>query len=199
VPIKNKDGTVYRLSGPNPLARTQEWTPADKLIFHNFRWEPVSVSAEEITPVRRRESVPVQEELKVITPEPTPVAEPEVVPAPEPEPTPAPVARNQVVMHCVPAVISLNKDDLYGESYRRTTWGGKVTFEAIVTGEADLTLQFWTTYGVTKGSVVFPARYVATGRGYGEHRWWKITSVERKEKGFLCEAVPSDYTPDFSD
>jgi hypothetical protein len=47
MPIKNKDGTVYKLKEPNPLVKEQEWGLLDsELIFHNFDWTDKTISAD---------------------------------------------------------------------------------------------------------------------------------------------------------
>jgi hypothetical protein len=103
-----------------------------------------------------------------------------------------------VLFHCLPTIVTTHKDELYGETYTRTKWGEKTTFEGVIIDEADLGIQFWTTYGVTKGSIVYPARY-ADGRPLREHRWWKVRGSEPKENGLLVAAVPSEVQPSFAD
>jgi len=44
VAIKNKDGSLYKLTSPNPIRRNQnEWNDDSPIILHNFSWENTKV------------------------------------------------------------------------------------------------------------------------------------------------------------
>lgn len=90
--IKRRDGSDYRLSGPNPLTEEQERWDSNSLIFHNFdQWEEKVVEGgEEVLPRYSRVILPQDESFSTIEeeslPEPGPVRELDPKPEPEPEP-----------------------------------------------------------------------------------------------------------------
>ena len=55
--IRNKDGSIYRLKGPNPLLKDQsQW---DDFTVHNFRFEPETKN--NVTPPVK----PIQTDFKI--------------------------------------------------------------------------------------------------------------------------------------
>jgi hypothetical protein len=74
----------------------------------------------------------------------------------------------------------------------------------------DLSIEFWTSdpkNQITEKSIIYPFSYEVHNQStdnydrvpYDEYRWWKVSSKERKEEGWLFRAVPSDVQPDFSE
>ena len=201
--IKKKDGTVYRLNSPNPLVSDQEfWSEKDKFIIHNFDWEKTLTELGDFMP-----SFPLQKpSTEVIEPE-TEVKpiEPEVEPIePEPE-TDSEVdtkekplyLKNVVVIHCQPVITREHKDDLYDESYTKTQYGEKFTFEGIIIQREDFMILFWTNVELTKNSILYPSKY-RDGVKFGDYRWWKVNDMREKSGGYVVQAVVSDYQPDFT-
>jgi hypothetical protein len=176
--IKNKDGSVFRLSCPNPLTAGQEQWDRD-IVLHNLGWE--------------EEIVDDTTEVNVIQPKPELKLPEKIVEEPEDRTK----LHNILIMHCQPAKITQKKDDLYREVYTRVDYGDKLLFEAVVVNLDDLAIQFWTTYPITSGSIVYPSKY-KDGRAYGDHRWWKITKTIDYQNGFLAEGIMSQDHPDFS-
>ncbi len=187
--IKNKDGSSYSVfSFPNPIVKDQDFWDEKKLIFHNRCGQLIVFAAsEEVTEPECSREPTFLEALKEAD-EPKPK---EIKPRP----------KNIVIIHCLPAVYVTKKDDLYGDAYTRKSWGNKITFEGVITSIEDLTMDFWTTYQVSEGSIVYPARYAQSIDGkesLEERRWWKISQVKEKEGGFIVRCVPSIDQPDFS-
>jgi len=208
MPITNKDGTPYRLKGPNKLTIDQVvWGPEDKLVLHNCRWrvEQSTQPEEAVVPIKtpikiKPMVIKPKEEPVIIQQEPAPVeaelANPVV--AEEPKPKYRVNTQNIVIFHCQPVVLRETKDDLYGDKYKRVERGKKFTFEGIIVDNIDIAMTFWTNLQIPKDSVVYPARY-RTGKKYNEFRWWKVVDSQPKANGVLYKTIPSDYTPDFSD
>lgn len=174
MPIKNPDGSVYKLSGPNPAMKNQElWT---NYIAHNMKFTGRTVFVDIVpeAPIQKLASDFI-EELK----------------------TPAPIAKEEpdikkINVYCLPAIIRERKDALYGENYQTIQYGDPFMFEAIPVKEEDLFMQMWTTVeaATQKGSVLYPKQ--------GNKRWWKITERVEKSGGWLLTGVLSEYTPSFT-
>jgi len=120
-----------------------------------------------------------------------------------------PYIKYKVLCHCIPAKIEQRSDSLYGESWGRVKYGTKFVFPCVVTSSSDLVLEFWTSDPrgqVTERSVVYPFAYEVHNREtdahdivpYDDYRWWRVSSKEEKEGGWLFVANPSDFQPDFS-
>jgi len=214
--IFTKDGKVYLVEGPNPLVEKQvSWDPS-RLVFHNFEWDEIK---DPRSSGRRRQPEPPKtatHELKAEEIEaPAPDA-PQKKPEPEPQKEAderqfdLPYIKYKVLCHCLPARLEQRKDSLYGESWGRVKYGGKFVFPCVVTSSSDLTLEFWTSdprSQITERSIVYPFTYEVHNREtdaydrvpYDDYRWWRVSSKEEKEGGWLFRANPSDFQPDFSD
>ena len=44
--IKNKDGSVYRLTSPNPVRKAQKQWSDTPMVLHNFAWEGLTLPDE---------------------------------------------------------------------------------------------------------------------------------------------------------
>jgi hypothetical protein len=193
--IRNKDGTIFKLQGPNPLLKDQEWTPDENLELENFYWEEevVNDSVGRITIPKVESPISSKPEIASEPPSPTPL------PLPTP-PKPQPQGINQenvVIMHCLPVIVRKNTDELYDDSYSRMTYGQKFMIESIMIERSDLGIIFWTTTKLEPNSIVFPSVY-KTGIKYGEYRWWKVLEMEPKSGGYLVRAIFSEVQPEFS-
>ena len=216
MPLKNKDGTVYQLSSPNPLVKSQKWVE-DDLIFHNLEWKTINIPDKaELLPFVSDFKTPKVEKPSSQTPLvnaklPKPVIEPVTVDEPVPVSVTVSVTEpvikkpeikvqqeNVVVMHCLP-VVSINKeDDLYGERYKKIEYGEKFTFESVMVQREDLYMIFWTNVNLVKNSIVFPSKY-KTGTKFGDYRWWKVGDKKERAGGWMIQAIISEDQPDFSD
>jgi len=194
--LKNKDGSVYKLKSPNPLTRKQDkaWD-AEKIVLHNFKWKETKVddipSLSSKTPIIEDRSEP---EPEAVIP---PVVETIKVETPEPQPESR--FKVKVWMYCLPIKLDTFKDNLYGDTYQKRSYGEKFAFESIMVETSDMAIRFWTSSeaNLTSGSIVYPYQY-NDGQKYGEFRWWAIQAIEEKAGGLLVEATPSVEQPDFS-
>jgi len=225
--ILNKEGKVYKISGPNPLVKHQEvWDPSG-LVFHNFEWDEVKMTGSQR--IRNKKPTPVIVEPppeKIIPPQPKNPPqikdpEPNVDPKPDSKPEPVrpqaddreydmPYIKHKVLSYCLPAHLESKSDKLYGESWKKVKYGKKLIFPSVVIEATDFALSFWTSdpdEKITERSIIYPFAYEIHNQStdhydrvpYDEYRWWKVTGKERKEGGWLFTTIPSEIQPDFSD
>lgn len=211
--ILTKDGSVYTISSPNPLVKEQEKWDSSKLIFHNFTWDEIKANV--VPRIKKKEVERVAE----------PVQAPQTVTKKaDPEPTKEevkeqcadektfdiPLIKYKVMSYCLPAIVHKKKDSLYGESWERLSYGKKMVFPLIVVESNDFSFDFWTSdpnNQIAERSIIYPFAYEVHNEEtdsydrvpYDEYRWWKVSSKERKEGGWLFKSVPSETQPDFSE
>ena len=210
--LRNKDGTPYRTSNPNPL--TQQQVQNGNLIFHNFTWEGLAApDTRRITPVLpKKEILPSPPVVIPVVSAPKP--EPKLEPKPEPKPVIEKIKpANTVVVYCLPLTEWRQKEDaLYGDSYKTPVYGAKFSFEAVITERADLAISLWTpatmksqqgtvntTDFIKTGSIVFPSLYAVDGSKVRDHRWWKVQRIVAYGEGAIITAVATDVQPSFTD
>lgn len=214
--IKNKDGSPYKLRGPNPLMNEQNQD--GDFVLHNMSWKDIEIpdleerrdlnknfkKKNDPKPATKTEfkPEPIPEVSKILEPEPEPEIKPTPEPEPilEPEPEPPPEVKtitNTVDVWCLPAI--------YEGS--RIKYLEKVMFQAVIVSNNGLQLIFWTNIDLAKkGSIIFPFRN-SEGGTYGEYSWWKVSQVIGPDKderlkesgGLLHVCVPSELTPNFAD
>lgn len=200
--LYNKDGSVYKLSGPNPAMKDQKiW---GDFVTHNMEWKPQV--AEDNTVVKPHESdffvkesfldalEAAKQEIKVTETSNTPVQKPEIrtpVVRHDPENDVAdPEQIQKTFIHCLPAQIQERRDALYGEVYKTVKYGSPISFEAVIVAHTDFTFELWTdTDKINRGSILYPKT--------GYKRWWRVQEKTPKESGWLLKAIPSDYQPSF--
>lgn len=171
--IKNKDGNIYILEGPNKLVQKQENWDINDLEFHNFIWDDIyynnvsrstiknslnSTIGQEVrqpidksqSPIKKDQSISDIPVSSVTQKNPDPV-----INVKEEEHSPSensnwsnykfPLLKRKVLMHCLPAKTITGQDSLYGESWTKVKYGNKFIFPSVVTKNSDLVLEFWTT------------------------------------------------------
>lgn len=216
--IFTKDGKMYMVEGPNPLVKKQVSWDRSKLVFHNFRWDEIKngmascASGEPNTPTepevheKSAASEPIRENPE---PDETPEKQDQVELSEGGKEFDLPYIKYKVLCHCMPAKVEERADSFYGESWGRIKYGNKFVFPCVVISSTDLSFEFWTSdprNQVTEKSVIYPFSYeVHNGATnsydkvpYDDYRWWKVTSREPKEGGWLFRSNPSDIQPDFS-
>jgi hypothetical protein len=185
MPIKNKDGTPYRLTSPNPLMEEQIiW--GKNYTLHGRLGQVVTFPDNAQLPARP------QPPRKFSTPDEPKKEEPEIVESLEPDFVGS-ESEGQIQVWCLPATYKEYVDTLYNEKYRKIVYGKKFLFEAILEDQSDLFIMLWTnTKAVTEGSVLFPRTY--------DKRWWRVEGVKKDDEGegYLIYATISDYHPEFS-
>lgn len=198
--IKDKEGNVYTLRGPNVLMRDQSEWDKKKITLINMNWEIEEVEDKK-NPVKEFKSkvIDIKEELNLTKSVPIKQFIEEIN---EPEPEDIVVESNHSThllkergaeFFCAPVVDKRTfVDNLYGSSYQNFVYGDKYLFDAIIIDQSDLELQFWCVREIAEGSIIY--RKLKQG---GE-RWWRVNTVEQKTGGYLAKAVTSDTNPDFS-
>jgi len=202
--IKRKDGSIYKLRGPNKLLIAQEfWNEDDKLLIHNFDLLSTVILG---TPTSQPPHSDGWEAPKAAPVMEAPEPEPELIlePEPEPEPLPEPEAeelpehpstfrnRERYWLYCLPANQSKTKDQLYNQETIRTSFKDPFRFQGALAAYSDLRLSFWTTVEqITVKSVIFDP---------DEHRWWQIHEIQNDPSGdgVIATCVPSKLKPDFT-
>jgi len=176
--IKNKDGTDYKLSGPNPLMKEQNIENVPFLV-HNF-------GQDEITEKDKNIDMPAV--LKPKIPE-KPKIEPKIEQKVENQPVPK-VSINYTQFACSPVITRQRKDDLYGDIYSTIEYLEPIIFNGIVLDQSDFEFKFWSEQELNVGSILYPKTQ--------EKRWWKIKSQQVEQKGwtYLCDV--SSQQPGFS-
>jgi hypothetical protein len=181
--IKKKDGSFYKISGPNPLMNNQYlWKDYKK---YNFDWLPEVVKDEtfinvikdqEVKPEEKQEEK--EQEQKVIKQLAEKIIKSENI-----------KKYNPIPCFCLPAKTTEKKDDLYDESFRRTEYLEKFTIEIIILDKDDLYIKIWCKDQLTEKSILYPRNK--------DKRWWKIIEVSSAPSGYYYLGSTSDYTPSF--
>jgi hypothetical protein len=168
MPIYNKDGSVYRIQGVNPLMKEQDhWSKEEKWEVHYPQTEEIVLTDP------TRESLVVDEVSDV----PTMVG--------------VGVLPQTDILYCLPLVQSVDEDPLYGQQKVVTGWGDKFTFEAVQVGATGLTAVFFAKVPeekVAPGSIIYV---------YKERQWWKVNGIEKLEEGINIHCMPSENKPSF--
>jgi len=204
--VYKKDGSVYKLNGPNTLMISQEkW---GSFIGHNLKNLsnlkiesniPHVVLGEKKEPEQKKEIVELKEETKIeikkseIEIENIKIEEEIII---EQESKDVPQVEiglegfSKTVMYCALAKKEEKRDDLYGEVIVRTKYVETFTFESIILSANDFTLIFWTKLKkLTIGSVLYPQN--------DSKRWWEIKEIEDAPGGYKIICVITKNTPSF--
>lgn len=219
--IKDKDGNVYKLRGPNPLCKDRSDWDKTKIKLINLKDIKTEIIEDENSPLKKAKQniVDISERLglfegsdesKVISPQDFIEEAAVMVEEPPKEESFAQTTSPSVTInvnedvarilqergveyHCVPVIGYKNiVDELYGSSYSTPKYGTQFLFDAIIIDQSDLQLQLWCVKEMSKDSVIHRKHQ------QGGERWWRITDIEAKTGGFLCLASVSDVNPDFS-
>ena len=191
--IKNKDGSEYKLSKPNPYMKNQLlW---DSFELHNMNFENIKelikknkveikeIEVEEVEEIEVEEKVKAEvQEVKV---EEVKVEEIKVEEKEE-------ISVKKTLIYCLPARIKIHEDILYGEIKKIITYDKKFKFEAVILNITDIGMDIWTNAVVIeKESILYPQNF--------DKRWWKVNSISSKFDGKILSCVLSSMTPSFED
>lgn len=200
--LYNKDGTVYKLSGPNPAMKEQKlW---EDFVTHNMEWQQeISKDDTVLKPVDSdffvKESFldaldAAKEDIKVteteVTPQKPEIRTPVIRHDPENDPAPKKDEIEKTFIYCLPASIRERKDSLYGDVYHTIKYGDPTSFEGVVVSQSDFEFEVWTdAASINRGSVLYPKT--------GFKRWWRVQEKVQKGNGWILKSIPSDYQPSF--
>lgn len=193
--IKNKDGSTYRISGPNPLMNKQDFWK--DFITHNFDWVSEIAKDEthkilknyEFDKIKKNENI----EDKTETIEDKTEIESKIE-IKEQEPKIEEIKNNikkynSILSFCLPAKNTEKKDNVYDESYTKTDYMDKFLVDIVILEQEDFFIKIWCDKLLTKKSIIYPKNK--------DKRWWKISEVESAPVGYYYLANISDYTPSF--
>lgn len=201
--LYNKDGTVYKLNGPNPAMKNQEiWS---KYTLHNMTWS--AETAPDHTQNETKNNIVVEtsekefiEELKSTIPNSYQNQESQNLVEKEKEKeltTKQIFASNKkssqeiekTFIYCLPMFQKEKKDSLYGDEIKRSYYGSPTSFEAVILKTTDFTIELWTEINLLEGSILYPKN--------GDKRWWKVQKINEKLGGWIIVGVPSQEQPSF--
>lgn len=187
--IKNKDGSEYKLSKPNPHMKNQLlW---DSFELHNMNFETIKelikknkVEIKEIVVEEAEEEEEVEEvKIKAIEEEVKEVVKEEIKEE---------ISVKKTLIYCLPARIKIHEDILYGEVKKIITYDKKFKFEAVILNITDIGMDIWTNAVVIeKESILYPQNF--------DKRWWKVNNISSKFDGKILSCVLSSITPSFED
>lgn len=184
--IKKKDGSFYKISGPNPLMNNQDlWKDYKK---YNFDWLPEVVKdGTFFNIIKDQEIIKEPEEKKEKEQEQKTIKLEQLTEK---------IIKNEnikkynpILCFCLPAKNTEKKDDLYDESFKRTEYLEKFIIEIIILDKDDLYIKIWCKDKLTEKSILYPRNK--------DKRWWKITEVSSAPSGYYYLGSTSDYTPSF--
>lgn len=216
--IRRKDGSIYKVSGPNKLMITQNhWNEDEEFVLHNFDRSVEST-------FEQPKEIVVPQKIELIVPELKPTASPSTVIHLEPpkpieptntlddfpdqiiltKPTQQPKSESidpsktskyrkgqRSLIYCLPAEKRERIDELYGEKSFYIAYNDPFKFAAVVIESNDISFYIWTTVKhVTKSSILFCSE---------DRRWWKVQNIQDEEThdGFILTCRPSELKPNF--
>ena len=175
--IKNTDGTVFKLRGPNPIVKDQEFW--DGYALHNFKYNEVVTKEGDRMRLENLEDIEPEE---IIVPVPAEMS--------KKKSTEEQILKHidKIMMYCLPAILKEHHDTLYGETRTSLSYGKQFTFEAIIVERSSLSFKIWTNTNIGRGSIIFvPA----------DRDWWKVENSEVQSGGATIKCSPSDTQPSF--
>jgi hypothetical protein len=189
--IKNKDGSEYKLSKPNPHMKNQLlW---DSFELHNMNFEnikelikknKVEIKKTEVL-IEETEEEKEKEEAIVEVVKKEEIVE-EVIKKEEES------SVKKTLIYCLPAKIKFHEDILYGEVKKTVTYDKKFKFEAIIINITDVSMDIWTNaIMIEKESILYPQNF--------DKRWWKVNNISSKFDGNILSCVLSSINPSFED
>lgn len=198
----DKNGKPYKLfSAPNPLVKEQVKLPEHELIFHNFKTKPKIVNLNFKKEEKKvEEEIVKQKEINLIE-KPIEIPKKEIIEklvevikekqieveeiAEEPLIDPEIPQEGIVLVHCHPIIEKEIKDDFYGETRIRTSFGDKFIFEAYIVEFNDIEICLYTKQkNIKVGSILYPSKY-KDGDRLEMLRWWKVSSIKQQDDEFL--------------
>lgn len=172
MPIFNKDGTPYKLQGVNPLMQEQDhWNESEKVEVHDV------IAAEEVV---------MKDPTRVIPdhiPEDTPVAAVIGVG----------IVTDTTIIYCLPMVMKVVEDPVYGDKKMMPDYGDKFTFEGIMTDYNGVAASFFGRLPPDKTPLPGSILYV-----WKERQWWKVSETFPQDGGVQINCVVSDRHPSFN-
>jgi len=217
MPLRRKDGSLYRLRGPNKLLLQQNFWHDDEPIrvlnFNQLAKAIIDIDAPKRIPVKKEEAPTTKEgidriidsidEISSVVLEEPEIKPPKPKPKPEPKKEPEAATNEPIVpssfrqldrqlLYCLPAKVTKYKDELYGDEIVRLEYEDPFRFQGTIASSSDTNIVYWTTVPhVTERSIIYHS---------SRYRWWKVDKVlpDPMGDGTVLRCIPSDLKPDFS-
>lgn len=191
MPIKNKDGTLFKLESPNPIMSEQKIWEKEQMVSHNMpKFGQPIVMKDSMEPVKQAfDKTPIVAKI----PDTVQKQEmPTIVDALEQPEEISTIMDGEIDVWCLPAKYVEIVDSIYDQKYKKLKYGNKFIFQGYLIEQADLFTIIWTkTKAVTEGSIIYPKIM--------DKRWWRVTGTKEEEGGYLLYAEITDYHPSFSE
>lgn len=197
--IRDRNGAIYKLRGPNKLMENQQLWDQQHVRIINMNFDRITI-VDQNNPHREfiesYDVVDIGEELGLVDNSVTISAQKFIDEINEPvqkhiiDRPKRMLDRNSIKIWCVPVVWKKTVDSLYGDVRTTKRYGNKFVFDGVVVMDTDLAMRFWSETEIPKESVVFPQD--------GQKRCWKVDEIEEKTGGYLMTTSISDVNPDFS-
>ncbi len=196
--IKNRDGTVFKLNGPNPLMKSQEVWDKHSIKLINFDNKELFVEIDSKNPIKEfEEDIPditkamekVVKEIKLATTE-EPKIEEKIEDKVFSNDFLKLYEKNKIAFLGVETIDRSYKDDLYGDSYSKTEFSEKIDFHGVIFDKNDFRLSFWSMQKINLKSIVYPKDETK--------RWWQVQDCRPRSGGFEHTCVLSALNPDFT-
>lgn len=194
--LYNKDGSIYKLSAPNPVMKEQEiWT---KFIVHNMKWKPeykedgsvVMPIESDISLEPKTQSEIFLDELSSSKEEIVPIVEKKIEIKEDTNKIIKPKDKiDKVFVYCLPAIIKEKQDDLYGDVFRVIEYQDPTSFEAVILSHNDMGIEMWSSVKFGEESILYPKN--------GDKRWWKVVETTPKLGGWIIKGMLSQDQPSF--
>lgn len=193
--LYNKDGTVYKLNGPNPLMKAQDFW--EDFSTHNMNWKPEIHKDDKKNEIKEnKKTIPDYpensfiKELELSKEEELPTQEPKIeVKSKNCSVDNENLHIEKTFIYCLPSFFREKKDALYDDISVRIQYKEKTSFEAVIIKQNDMKIEMWSEVLFNEGSILYPKN--------GDKRWWKLQNSYPKLGGYIIQAVPSQEQPHF--
>jgi hypothetical protein len=170
MPIRNKDGSLFKTLGPNPVMSEQEFW--GEFVLHNFfHQEETTKEADDVEYQRIEDIEPIEVKVQI---KELPKDKPDIL-----------------LAYCMPSIIIEVEDPVYREVRTSLTYGPQFTFQVVMKQQTDMTIQFWTnaTAEFNRGSILYIPK---------QGRWWRVEGVEQSNNGKIMNCGLSSLQPSFA-
>lgn len=197
--IYRKDGSVFKLDGPNPLlAEQDQW---DNFVVHNKKGlgKKIIISNKGIIEEEKHKEVLGDGNIARLDDPVIEVPKKEVfsyessnIPRTTTT-TPVPKVGKKPIScraNIVPTRYKNIIDDLYGDVITRVLYLDPIETDIYPIGYSGTEAKFFCLFDLEKESIIYPQN--------NEKRWWKVINTEKYSDGYMINCIMSQKTPSFT-